>query len=431
MGLIKALVSAAGGVLEDQWKEFFYCDSMDSSVLVKKGVKRTNGNNKGNDNVISNGSGIAVADGQCMIIVDQGKVAEICAEPGQFTYDSSSEPSVFAGNLGTSIVETFKAIGKRFTFGGDTGKDQRVYYFNTKEIIDNKFGTPNPIPFRVVDKKIGLDIDVSLRCSGVYSYRITDPILFYTNICGNVANEYRRDEIDNTLKTEFISALAPALAKYSHTNDEIRPYDLPMHNTEISDLMQKELSEKWSGLRGISVISVALGTVTLPPEDEKMIKEAQRNAINMNPGMAAATLVSAQADAMKAAANNASGAMNGFIGMNMANAAGGVNASDLFAMNSSKAAAPAADSWTCSCGSVNQGKFCANCGAGKPAPAAGWTCSCGSVNQGKFCANCGAKKPAGALLYKCDKCGWTPEDPSNPPKFCPQCGDPFDDRDAQ
>ena len=225
--------------------------------------------------------------------------------------------------------------------------------------------------------------------------------------------------------------MAPALAKYSHTNDEIRPYDLPMHNTEISDLMQKELSEKWSGLRGISVISVALGTVTLPPEDEKMIKEAQRNAINMNPGMAAATLVSAQADAMKAAANNASGAMNGFIGMNMANAAGGVNASDLFAMNSSNAAAPAADSWTCSCGSVNQGKFCANCGAGKPAPAAGWTCSCGSVNQGKFCANCGAKKPAGALLYKCDKCGWTPEDPSNPPKFCPQCGDPFDDRDAQ
>lgn len=169
MGLIKAGLGAVGGVLADQWKEFFYCESMDKSVMVVKGQKRVSGrssNTKGGDNIISNGSGIAVADGQCMMIVEQGKVVEVCAEPGEFTYDTSSEPSIFTGNLGNSIKDTFKQIGKRFTYGGDTGKDQRIYYFNTKELIDNKFGTPNPIPFRVVDSKIGLDLDVSVRCSG-------------------------------------------------------------------------------------------------------------------------------------------------------------------------------------------------------------------------------------------------------------------------
>ena len=212
MGLIKAGIGALGGTLADQWKEFFYCEAMDKDVLVTKGQKRISGrssNTKGSDNIISSGSGIAVADGQCMIIVEQGKVVEVCAEPGQFTYDASTEPSIFSGKLGDSLKQTFQTIGKRFTYGGDTGKDQRVYYFNTKELIDNKFGTPNPIPFRVVDSKIGLDIDVSVRCSGVYSYKIADPLLFYTNVCGNVSAEYRRSELDSQLKTEFISAMQP------------------------------------------------------------------------------------------------------------------------------------------------------------------------------------------------------------------------------
>lgn len=405
MGLISAALQAGGGVLKDQWKEFFYCEAMPADVLVTKGIKQTKGNNRGNDNIISNGSGIAVADGQCMIIVDQGKIVEVCAEPGEFTYDSSTEPSIFSGKLGESILESFKTFGKRFALGGDTGKDQRVYYFNTKELLDNKFGTPNPVPFRVVDSKIGLDIDVSLRCSGVYSYKITDPLLFYTNVCGNVEREYRRSELDNTLKTEFIAALQPALAKLSDM--ELRPNQIIAHNTELSNAMQAELTSKWSELRGLSIVNVALGSVTLPDEDAEMIKTAQRNAINMNPNMAAATLVSAQADAMKAAANNANGAMAGFVGMNMAGQAGGMNAQQLFAM-----------------GQTQQPQA-------QAAPAQGWTCSCGSVNQGMFCPQCGAKKPAGAPLYKCDKCGWTPEDPSNPPKFCPQCGDPFTDDDKQ
>ena len=437
MGLIKAGIGALGGTLADQWKEFFYCESMPKEVLVTKGEKRITGrssNTKGNDNIISNGSGIAVADGQCMIIVEQGKVVEVCAEPGEFTYDSSTEPSIFAGSLGESIKRTFQTIGKRFTYGGDTGKDQRVYYFNLKELIGNKFGTPNPIPFRVVDSKIGLDIDVSVRCSGVYSYKIADPLLFYTNVCGNVEREYTRDELDGQLKTEFISALQPAFGKLSDL--ELRPNQIVSHNTELEEAMNAALSAKWGELRGLKVVSIALGSVTLPDEDAEMIKQAQRTAIMRDPTMAAATLVGAQADAMKTAAGNSAGAMTGFMGMGMAmNAGGGMNAQNLYAMGqqnqqqaSAQPAAPA-DGWKCSCGATATGKFCPECGSPKPADANGWTCSCGAVNKGKFCQNCGAKKPAGVPQYRCDKCGWEPEDPQHPPKFCPECGDPFDDGD--
>ena len=442
MGLIKAGIGALGGTLADQWKEFFYCEAMAKEVLVTKGQKRISGrssNTKASDNIISNGSGVAVADGQCMLIVEQGKVVEVCAEPGEFTYDSSTEPSIFAGSLGESIKQTFKTIGKRFAYGGDTGKDQRVYYINTKELIDNKFGTPNPIPFRVVDNKIGLDIDVSVRCSGVYSYKIADPLLFYTNVCGNVESEYTRDELDGQLKTEFISALQPAFGKLSDL--ELRPNQIVTHNTELENAMNTALSAKWGELRGLKVVSIALGSVTLPDEDAELIKQAQRTAIMRDPTMAAATLVGAQADAMKTAAGNSAGAMTGFMGMGMAmNAGGGMNAQDLFAMGQQKqaqqpqaaaAAAPAAGAWTCKCGATATGRFCPECGSPKPADADGWTCACGAVNKGKFCQNCGAKKPAGAPLYRCDKCGWQPEDPAHPPRFCPECGDPFDDNDRQ
>ena len=439
MGLIKAGVGAVGGVLADQWKEFFYCEAMPKELLVTKGQKRVSGrssNTKGSDNIITNGSGIAVADGQCMMIVEQGKVVEFCAEPGEFTYDASTEPSIFSGSLGDSIKKTFQTIGKRFTYGGDTGKDQRVYYFNTKEIMDNKFGTPNPIPFRVVDSKIGLDIDVAIRCSGLYSYKIDDPMLFYTNVCGNVEQDYTREEIDNQLKTEFISALQPAFAQLSDL--ELRPNQIVAHNTELETAMNAALSAKWSELRGLKVVTIALGSVTLPEEDAELIKQAQRAAIMRDPTMAAATLVGAQADAMKTAAGNQAGAMTGFMGMGMAmNAGGGMNAQNLFAMGqqqqqqAQQAAKPTADGWKCSCGAINTGKFCSECGAPKPADAEGWVCSCGAVNKGKFCSNCGAKKPAGAPLYRCDKCGWEPEDPAHPPKFCPECGDIFDDNDIK
>ncbi|MBQ7203410.1 MAG: SPFH domain-containing protein [Eubacterium sp.] len=450
MGLIRAGIGALGGATADQWREYFYCDSLEKDVIVVKGQKRTTGrtsNTKGNDNIISNGSIIAVADGQCMIIVEQGKIVEVCAEPGEFTYDTSTEPSIFYGGLGEGIKRTFATIGKRFTFGGDTAKDQRIYYFNTKELIDNKFGTPNPIPFRVVDRNIGLDIDVSIRCSGIYSYKVTDPLLFYTNVCGNVEQAYTRDEIDNQLKTEFISALQPAFGKLSEL--ELRPNQIVSHSTELEAAMNEALTQKWSNLRGLSVVSIALNPITLPEEDAELIKQAQRTAIMRDPTMAGATLVGAQADAMRAAAANEGGAMNGFIGMGMAmNAGGGMGqAQNLFAMGAQQpqqqqqqapapqqqAPQPQAGGWTCpKCNAQNNGKFCVNCGAPQPQAEQGWQCTkCGSTNQGKFCMNCGAPKPAGAPLYKCDKCGWTPEDPHNPPKFCPHCGDPFDANDAQ
>ena len=442
MGLIKALSGAVGGTLADQWKEFFYCDALSSDTLMVKGEKRITGrssNTKGNDNIISNGSGIAVADGQCMMIVEQGKIVEVCAEPGQFTYDKSTEPSIFTGPLGKGILDTFKTIGKRFTYGGDTGKDQRVYYFNTKELIDNKFGSPNPIPFRVVDRNIGLDIDVSVRCSGVYSYKIADPLLFYTNVCGNVEKAYTRDTIDGQLKTEFISALQPAFGRLSELG--LRPNQIVAHNTDLENAMNSALSAKWGELRGLQVVSIALGSVTLPEEDAELIKKAQHAAILRDPSMGAATLVGAQAEAMKAAAANENGAMMGFMGLGMATQAGGMNAQNLYQMGQQARqqqpqapAAPAsapADAWKCSCGATVTGKFCTECGAKKPED--GWTCpSCGATgNKGKFCSECGTKKPEGAPLFRCDKCGWEPEDPAHPPKFCPECGDIFDDNDKK
>ncbi len=407
MGLIAAAMGAVGGTLADQWKEFFYCEAMPKEVLVTKGVKRIGGrssNKYGNDNIISNGSGIAVADGQCMIIVEQGKVVEVCAEPGEFTYDTSTEPSIFSGKLGESIIETFKTIGKRFAMGGDTGKDQRVYYFNLKEIIDNKFGTPNPIPFRVVDAKNDIDFEFSIRCSGVFSYKIADPLLFYTNVSGNVEREYTRDELDTTLRTEFISALAPALARLSAIG--LKPSEVIAHTTELEDAMNETLSKKWGELRGLKVVSVALGSVTLPPEQAEKFAQVQHDAmLGRNPATAGGTLVNAQADALRKAAENPNG-MGGFVAMNMVNGAGGMNAANLFAVGQQQAQAAS---------------------AGTP----GWTCACGTVNQGNFCQSCGARRPAGQPLYRCDKCGWTPEDPAHPPKFCQNCGDPFDENDIQ
>ena len=454
MGLFRAAISAVGGTMADQWKEFFICESLDADVLAVKGQKRIgsrSANKKGSDNLITSGSGIAVADGQCALIVEQGKIVEVCAEPGEYTYDASTEPTIFSGNLGSSLDQVFDVIGKRFTYGGDTGKDQRIYYINTKELIDNKFGTPNPVPFRVVDRNIGLDVDVSVRCSGVYSYRISNPLLFYANVCGNVEQEYRREELDHQLKTEFISALQPAFAKISDL--EIRPNALPGHVTELCDAMNEALTGKWANTRGITVVSVAIGTIDLPKEDAEMIKQAQKTAILRDPMMAAATLTEAQAGAMKTAAGNSAGAMTGFMGMGMAAQNGGMNAQNLYQMGAEMAqhnagqnqqnvssqphmTAPgkggekeAAGKWTCACGAVNEKewKFCQECG--KERPQEGWICSCGAENKGKFCTECGKPRPKGTPVYQCDKCGWKPEDPKNPPKFCPECGDPFDAND--
>ena len=425
MGLIKAIAGAAGGVMADQWKEYFYCEAMPANILATKGHKKVTGrssNYKGDENIITNGSMIAVADGQCMLIVEQGKVVEVCAEPGEFLYDTSTEPSIFSGKLGDGIGDVFRNIGKRFTFGGEAPKDQRVYYFNTKELMGNKYGTPSPVPFRVVDQRAGIDIDVGIRCFGEYSYHICNPALFYTNVCGNVAEAYTRDKLDSQLKTELLTALQPAFAKIGENG--IRYSQLPGHTMELADALNEVLSKKWRDLRGIEIVSFGVSSVTADEEDEKMLKELQRNAAFMDPTRAAAHLVGSQGDAMKmAASNTATGPAMAFMGMGMAGQAGGMNAQNLFAMGQQQAAqqpvqqaAPAG--WTCSCGhGGNTGKFCAECGQPKPAPAGEWKCACGAVNTGKFCAECGQPKPA-SDEWTCS-CGTV-----NKGKFCANCGTP-------
>ncbi|MDR1914426.1 MAG: SPFH domain-containing protein [Clostridiales bacterium] len=412
MGLIKAGLGAIGGTLADQWKEFFYCDAMTSNILAAKGRKRAgkrSSNKKGDENIISNGSVISVNDGQCMIIVEQGRIVDVCAEPGEYTYDQSSEPSIFTGKLSEGIKDTFRTMGKRFAFGGEAGKDQRIYFFNTKEIIGNKYGTINPVPFRVVDRNIGLDVDISIRCNGEYSYKLVDPLLFYTNVCGNVPDTYERGQIDSQLKSELLTALQPAFARLSEMG--VRYSALPGHTMDLADALNEVLSKKWKETRGIAVASFGVNSVTASKEDEDMIKQLQKSAVMRDPTMAAANLAGAQADAMRSAASNSAGAMAGFMGLNMAQQAGGMNAADLYNMGGRNTASPKPST-------------------APPAPVPNeWICSCGAGNTGKFCAECGKPKPKGSLQYACDKCGWRPPNPQNPPKFCPECGDPFTDAD--
>ena len=504
MGLIKALAGATGGILADQWKEFFRCEAIPANVLVMKGQKSAgarSSNTKGTDNIITTGSVILVADGQCMMIVDQGQIVEFAAEPGEYTYDASTEPTIFCGDLGEGLKQSFAQLGRRFTFGGEPPKDQRIYYFNTKELMGNKYGTPSPVPFRVVDQNIGLDTDISIRCFGEFSYRICDPMLFYKNVCGNVTENYTRDNLDGQMKTELLTALGPAFAKISAKG--IRYSALPGHTFEIAEALNEVLSSKWRNLRGLEIVSFGVSNVSASPEDEAMIKELQKTAVFRNANMAGAYMVGAQGEAMKAAASNPNGAMMGFMGMGMAQQAGGMNSAQLFQIGQQQtvqqqaqqlidaqaqamanaAAAPAggwkcscgatatgkfcpecgakkpepkpANGWKCSCGAMATGKFCPECGSPKPAdngwkcscgtmvtgkfcPECGskkpsddgsWTCSCGQKNMGKFCPNCGGRKPAGVPQYRCDKCGWQPADPTKAPRFCPECGDPFDNGD--
>ena len=423
MGLIQALGATLTTVLADQWREYFYCESLPENVLMRKGVKRVSGkssNTKGSDNIISNGSIIAVNDGQCMMIVDQGGIVEFTAQPGEFVWDKSTEPSIFYGSLGDNLKKTWEVLKKRFTLGGDTGKDQRIYYFNIKEIIGNKYGTANPVGFRVYYPNINLDTEIGIRCFGEYSYKLTD-------------------------KSEFLTALQPAFARISDMG--IRYSALPGHTMELAESMNEVLSPKWAELRGISIVSVGVSSVNANPEDEERIKKLQNAAASTYGTMAVGeAMLNASQGGNGTDDSNGSGGFMGLAGMAMAgmmanNMSGGQGAGQNGGFGGlhmyqpptqPAAAAAAAVGWTCpKCGKAgNTGKFCQECGEKKPEEPKGWTCpKCGTVNKGKFCQECGEKKPADAPLYKCDKCGWEPEDPANPPKFCPECGDPFTDED--
>ncbi|MBE6887632.1 MAG: SPFH domain-containing protein [Ruminococcaceae bacterium] len=450
MGLIKAALGSAGGVLADQWKDYFYCESLPADVLISKGHKRNSGrssNTKGSDNIISNGSVININEGQCMIIVESGKIVDLCAEPGEYTYDTSTEPSIFQGDLKGNISAVFDQIGKRFTFGGEAPKDQRIYFFNTKEVMGNKYGTPSPVPFRVVDPRAGIDIDIGLRCFGEYSFRVVNPMLLYKNVAGNVEQDFTRQMMESQMRTELLTALQPAFSRISAMG--IRYSAVPGHTKELADILREELSPTWGDRMGIEIEKIGMSSIKASEEDEAMLKDMQRAAAYTDPNLAMAYTVASRGKAMQDAANNAAGAATGFMGLGMMNGMGNdgtmqtlyqmqqnqaqqnvVNPAHQAAVQNGPGMTPpqAANSWTCACGAVNTGKFCADCGSAKPA-AEGWTCSCGAVNKGKFCPECGAKKPAGVPVYKCDKCGWEPEKGVAPPKFCPECGDRFDDND--
>ena len=424
MGLIRAALSAAGSVMADQWKEFFVCEALPSNVMAVRGQKKTSSgsSNRGNDNVITNGSGIVVADGQCMVIIDNGEVVDFCAEPGQYTDDMSAEPSLFdGGKLSANIKAVFQNIGKRFTYGGEIPKDQRVYYFNTKEMPGQKYGTPNPVPFRVVDQRANIDIDVNVSCFGEYSIKITNPLLFYKNVCGNVTEAYTIENLAGQMKTELLTALQPAFAQISDMG--IRYSALPGHADDLGKVLNEVLSNQWRDLRGYEIVSFGVSSIRATEEDEKTIKELQKAATFTNGAMGMAYMTAATGSAMQAAANNAGGAAVGFMGMNVAQGAGAGMYQTMAGVAQQQAqAAPApaaapADGWTCSCGAVNTGKFCTECGQPKPAPAGTWTCSCGTVNTGKFCTECGQPRPASGE-WTCS-CGAV-----NTGKFCTECGKP-------
>ena len=388
MGFVSAIISAAGGTLSDQWKEYFYCDSLGSDVVCVKASRKSRGfGNRGNDNIITEGSVIAVADGQCAIVTEQGQVIDICAQPGEYRFDSSTQPSIFTGSLSDGVKNTIAEIGKRFTFGGAPSTDQRIYYFNTKELTGMKYGTAAPVPFRVIDPRAGIDMDIRIKAFGEYSIRVTNPVLFYTNVCANQADRFCISEIESQLRSELLTALQPAFAAISETG--IRYSQLPAHTLELTDLLNRQLSAKWKDLRGIEIVSFGMNSIKADAEDEKIIRDMQKDAAYVNPSLGAAALTGAQAQAIRDAANNTAGAMTGFMGMNAAMNAGGVNANALY-----QQASASHQGWTCpQCGSINQGNFCSVCGTKNPANTA-WKCpTCGSVNQGSFCSQCGTKKP--------------------------------------
>ena len=429
MGLIKAALGSASGVMADQWKDYFYCESIPADVLMLKGQKRNSGrssNTKSGDNIISDGSIINVADGQCMMIVESGKIVDLCDVPGEYTYNTGTEPSLFnSGKLSENLSTVFGEMGKRFAFGGEAPKDQRIYYFNTKTILGNKFGTANPVPFRVVDQRAGIDIDISIKCFGEYAFKIINPMLLYKSISGNVGDQFSRKELEATMRADFLQELQPAFAKLSEMG--IRYSSLPGHTRELADVLKGLLSYEWGEKLGLELVDVNLASIKADEADEQMIKDMQRDAAYTNPELAMASRVAAENQAMKDAAKNAGGAAVGFMGMNMVGNMGGNTMQTMYQMQQTKQvmepAKPAANTWKCSCGAENTGKFCAECGSPKPV-ADVWKCTnCGTENKGKFCAECGSPKPAAAP--KCANCGWQPERGAPAGKFCPECGTPF------
>ena len=317
MGLIKAVTGSVIGTILDTWKDYFVCDSLDNDTLMVRGTKKGYG---GSNDVITNGSGIVVNEGQCALVIEEGNILEVAAEPGSYTFDSSLSPSIFDGGL-EGLKNSFKEAVERFTFGGEVNKSQRVYYVNTKEIMDNRFGTPTPIPFRVVfDKATGSEVEIAVRCNGEFTFRIVDPVIFYQRVAGNKAARFEKEDLISIMKSEMLDALNPTFGKLSDLG--IRYSELPVHTTEIKEALREGLKTRWLENRGIVLDSITINSVTIPEADAEKIKNIQFAAVNKDPSMANATIVTATADALRDAAKNPNGAATGFMNVNMANNTG-------------------------------------------------------------------------------------------------------------
>ena len=417
-------MNAAGGTLRDQYKDFIYCEALPMDILMRKGARANaqGSTNKGNDNIITNGSKIAVADGQCLLIVENGKVIDFCAEAGEYIYESNTSPSMLTGGK-EGLKESFKQLWERTTTGGGQNDDQRVYFVNTKEIMGNKVGSGD-IPFRDSE----FNFTIKIRYFGEYSYKITDPLAFYKNVVGNIAGDFRRDIIDSQFKAEIQSSMQPTLGRIAL--QKIAYDQLPLFTKDITKELNAELSEEWVTKRGISVVSFAIASVTPDADSAKKIEDFQSSRVYTDASMLGAKIGTAQAEAMIKAASNENGAMMGFMGMGMANQAGGMNAAELLKMGNAggvnKSSAEVSENqkqglttdynWNCSCGVLNTGKFCNECGNPKPEKKASnqWVCSCGVTNTGKFCTECGKQG-----IVSCKHCSYTADKAF---KFCPECG---------
>ena len=418
MGLIKALIDSVTGALADQWLEILEADGMsDHTVFAKAVTVRKNGNKKGTEGVISNGSVIHVYPGQFMMLLDGGKVIDYTAEPGYYKVDDSSAPSLFAGQFGKSLKDAFV----RVAYGGGPSYKQQVYFINLQEIKGLRFGTRTPVNY--FDTFYGAEL--FLRAHGNYSVKITNPILFYTEAIPKNKDRVEMDEISEQYLSEFMEALQASINRMSV--DGIRISHVASKATELSKYMANCLDEAWNAGRGFEVCSVGIASVSYDDESKELINMRNKGAMLSDATVREGYVQGSIARGMEAAGSNSAGSAQAFMGMGVGmGAAGGfmgaaseTNRAQMAADAEKAKNTPDPNAWVCSCGASNTGKFCSECGSPKPVKSE-WTCpQCGSKNQGKFCSECGAKKPEDAGEWFCTECGHKNAAGS---KFCAECG---------
>lgn len=431
MGIIKAALNAIGGGLADQWLEVIEPQGMSDTTVMTTGARvrgkdRRNGNLKGTDFTVSNGSVIHVDQNQFMMLVDGGKIVDYTAEPGYYTVNNSSLPSLFNGQFGEALTETFN----RFKYGGTAPSSQKVYYINLQEIKGIKFGTRNPINY--FDNFYNAEL--FLRTHGSYSIKVIEPIKFFMEAIPRDRESVDINDINEQYLNEFLTALQAAINQMSI--DGIRISHVASKSMELAKYMGDILDSDWGQMRGMQVYSVGIGSISYDEESQKLINMRNQGAMMQDPSIREGFVQSSIAKGLEAAGSNQNGAMAGFMGMGIGmqgsgsfmGAASETNRQQMHeqqANQPTKAATVSTNEWKCSCGATSIGKFCNECGNPKPINNT-WTCKCGAQTSGKFCSECGAKKPE---KVKCNKCGYEPSETEKTPKFCPECGDPFNEAD--